>query len=74
VNLIRNKEYIKAFGQRLFKLRLESSLSQEQLAHKADIPVNQIGRIERGEINTTISTVYAISQALKIVPKDLFDF
>jgi transcriptional regulator with XRE-family HTH domain len=71
---IRNKEYIQAFGHRLFRLRTESGLSQEQLAHKADVPVNQVGRIERGEINTTISTVYAISQALKISPKDLFDF
>jgi transcriptional regulator with XRE-family HTH domain len=71
---IRNKEYIQAFGQRLFRLRIESGLSQEKLAHKADVPVNQVGRIERGEVNTTISTIYAISEALKISPKDLFDF
>lgn len=40
----------------------------------SDIPISQIGRIERGEINTTISTVNAIAKALNIETKNLFDF
>lgn len=49
-------------------------MSQEELAYTADIPISQVGRIERGEINTTISTVYHLSQALKVPPQDLFNF
>ena len=49
-------------------------MSQESLAFAADIPISQVGRIERGEINTTISTVKALSIALDINIKDLFDF
>jgi transcriptional regulator with XRE-family HTH domain len=71
---IKNKAYVEAFGKHLAKLRKERKLSQEALAIEADIPLSQIGRIERGEINTTISTVYALAQALSIHPKDLLDF
>lgn len=49
-------------------------LTQEQLANDANIPINQIGRIERGEINPTLSTLKAISEALKIPLKSMFDF
>ena len=74
VTKIRNSKYLKVFGRNLYKLRIERGLSQEQLANDADMPINQIGRIERGEINTTISTAYALSDALKIEIKELFDF
>ena len=66
VSNVINKPYIKALGRRIIELRQSKSLSQETLANLADIPVNQIGRIERGEINTTVSTVYAIAKALDI--------
>ncbi len=56
------------------RLRVKHKLSQEKLAYDADIPINQIGRIERGEINTTLSSIYAIAKALGIQPKDLLDF
>jgi transcriptional regulator with XRE-family HTH domain len=74
VNKVRNTEFIIAFGDKLKKLRIEKKISQEELANSSDIPISQIGRIERGEINTTISTIYAISQALEIDIKELFDF
>lgn len=71
---VRDIEYIKAFGLNLKKLRTENKMPQEELANSSDIPISQIGRIERGEINTTISTVYAISKALEIDIKELFNF
>jgi len=36
---------------------MSKNITQETLAYMSDIPISQIGRIERGEINTTISTV-----------------
>lgn len=71
---IKNKKFIKAFGKNLKTLRKEANLSQEDLANDCDISISQIGRIERGEINTTISTLFVLSKALKIEVKDLFDF
>jgi transcriptional regulator with XRE-family HTH domain len=70
---IRSEIIMKAFGKRLKELRLSKKLSQEQLGHLAQINVSQIGRIERGEINPTISTVYILSLALKLSPKVLMD-
>ncbi len=55
-------------------IRIGKGLSQETLAYEADIPINQVGRIERGEINTTISTIYSMAKALKIHTKELLNF
>ena len=40
------------FGNQLRRLRIEKNLSQEMLANDANIPINQVGRIERAEIST----------------------
>jgi transcriptional regulator with XRE-family HTH domain len=49
-------------------------LSQEGLAIEADVPISQIGRIERGEINPTLSTLYSLASALKIPLPELTSF
>jgi len=49
-------------------------ISQEDLAWKTGFELSQIGRIERGEVNTSISHIAAFAKALKVLPKDLFDF
>lgn len=65
---------MKSFGTNLQKLRYSKKMSQEELAYEANIPISQVGRIERGEVNTTISTVYAIATALNLTVKELFEF
>lgn len=65
-------ELIKSVGDKIRQRRIELSLSQEILSYDANIPRNQIGRIERGEINTTLITLQKICKALKIDIKDLF--
>jgi transcriptional regulator with XRE-family HTH domain len=74
VNNVKDIKYIKKFGENLKQIRLNKNLSQEVLAFTADILISQIGRIERGEINTTISTVKVLAEALDISVKELFDF
>ena len=74
MNIQEPSEYIRAFGQNLKKIRSEKNLSQEELAYKAGLTLSQIGRIERGVINTSIRTVYIISKALEIRPGALFTF
>lgn len=69
----RNEEGIKAFGRKLREIRKQKGVSQETLAYSADIHLSQVGRIERGEINTSISFVYLFASILNIDPKEFFD-
>lgn len=71
---VRNEAYCKALGLRIIELRYAKKWSQEHLANLAGIPINQIGRIERGEINTSVSSIYAISKALGMTPAEVYDF
>ena len=71
---VTDKKLLKAFGIRIRELRLSQHLSQEKLANLADIPLSQVGRIERGEINASISTSNAIAKALKMELYELFMF
>ena len=63
---------VKSVGEKIRHIRTELNLSQESLSFDADIPRNQVGRIERGEISTTITTLSKICKALKIELRDLF--
>ena len=63
---------IQSVGEKIRNRRLEINLSQEILCYDANIPRNQVGRIERGEINTTIVTLHKICKALKMDIKELF--
>lgn len=63
---------IKSVGEKIRLRRLEINLSQELLSFDANIPRNQVGRIERGEISTSITTLHKICKALKIEIRDLF--
>ncbi len=70
----RNEKFIEAFGKRLRLIRKEKGISQETLAHLSDLELSQINRIELGKVNTSLSHVAAISDALQIHPKQLFEF
>ncbi|MBS1491410.1 MAG: helix-turn-helix transcriptional regulator [Bacteroidetes bacterium] len=65
---------MKQFGKHVRELREAHGLSQEALANEADIPISQIGRIERGEVNPTLSTISALSKAFKLSISSLLDF
>lgn len=70
----RNQDFILNFGKNLRRLRQERKISQEKLAHITDLALSQIGRIERGEINTSLDQVKTIADALEIEPQMLFEF
>ena len=74
MNKIRNEKLLEQFGLHLKETREKKGLTQEALAMEADIPISQIGRIERGEINTTLSTLDALARAMKMSLKDLMNF
>lgn len=71
---LRNTELLNAFGKHLRMLRQKNNLTLEQLAFEADIEVSQVYRIEKGKNNPTLSTLNALSNALKISLPKLLDF
>jgi transcriptional regulator with XRE-family HTH domain len=66
--------FITNFGVHIRQLREKKNMSQQDLANDCSMSKRQIGRIERGEINTTLGTIINIANALHIEPKDLLNF
>lgn len=66
------KEFLKAFGKNLRKVRKSKGFTQAQLANDIGIEISQISRIERGIINTSVGNVNAISKALRVDIQELF--
>lgn len=65
---------VKAFGKHLKQLRKTKGLTQLELSALSDVSIPVIQKIEYGSVNTTISTLMALSRALKIPMKELCDF
>jgi transcriptional regulator with XRE-family HTH domain len=74
VILVRDKKLLAAFGKHLKHLRETKGLSQEELGLEAEIGKNQVGLIERGEINPTLSTLNALAVSLNISLSELIRF
>lgn len=69
-----DEEGLKLLGQRIRDVRKQKNMSQEDLADSSGLALSQIGRMERGAINATLSSVFAISRALDIEVSTLFTF
>lgn len=67
-----NSEILKRFGERVRELRKSKDISQEELAHKADLHRTYIGMIERAEKNITLLNIEKIANALEVSIKELF--
>jgi transcriptional regulator with XRE-family HTH domain len=70
---VKNKALIMAIGERIREHRERLKMSQEDLSNEALVPLSQIGRIERGENNPTISTLFVLAKALNTDLKVLVD-
>ena len=58
-------------GENVQRLRLDRSLTQEDLAHLAEISVRFLSGIEHGRENITLSVLERVSSALGVSPGDL---
>ena len=63
---------MKLFGKNVQKIRISKGYTQENLAEEANISQVQIARIESGKLNTSISTLVALSNALKVDVGEFF--
>ena len=55
-----------ALGKAIRQLRMKRGLTQEDLAHQADITTGTLSLIERGQANPTWGTVSSIAVALDV--------
>ena len=64
----------KLFGKRIKELRIKMGLTQGQLAEMIDVGERNLSKIECGNVFVKASTIANLSYALKVEPKELFEF
>jgi transcriptional regulator with XRE-family HTH domain len=73
LNKIRNTDQLIKFGNHLKNIRTSKKMTLEQVAAAAGVSISQVYRIEKGKINTTLSTLVALSTALEISTGELLN-
>jgi len=61
---VKDPVLLKKIGERIRRIRKEQKLSQVQLAVLMENHAEQVGRIERGELNFTIGTLQKVAESL----------
>jgi len=62
------------FGKRIRAIREAANVSRELVAEKADINVNYLGEIERGEKWPSLEIIEQLAKALSVSPSAFFEF
>ncbi|GMQ30662.1 helix-turn-helix transcriptional regulator [Algoriphagus confluentis] len=70
----RDQEFISKVGKNIVRIRNEKKITQEELMDRTGLTLSQVGRIERAEVNTSISMIALIARGLGVEPKEIFDF
>jgi transcriptional regulator with XRE-family HTH domain len=70
----RYQKHLRAFGANIRRLRRAKDITQEQLSDVSGVSINSINILEKGDLNPTFATIVALADALKVAPKDLFDY
>lgn len=71
---MKEKELFIAVGKNITKYRKLKGLTVQSLANECDIEKSNLIPIEKGRINTTLSSLNKIANALDIDVKKLFEF
>ncbi len=69
--MISEHEILNLFGENVRKFRRILNISQEELAHRAELHRTYIGMIERAEKNITLLNMQKIANALEVNIEDL---
>jgi transcriptional regulator with XRE-family HTH domain len=59
------------FGREIKRRRASSRLSQEELAHRADVHASYVSQIERGVKSPTLGVIVRLARALQLAPSEL---
>jgi transcriptional regulator with XRE-family HTH domain len=68
---IQHDDVVRAFASQLRELRVKRGLSQLQLAQRAHVNINYVGRLERAAAAPGIDLVGRLAQALEVSINDL---
>jgi transcriptional regulator with XRE-family HTH domain len=60
-------------GWNIRRIRVEREMSIETLAGEAELEPSYMGKVERGEVNSSIDTLARLSRVLRIEIRDLFN-
>jgi transcriptional regulator with XRE-family HTH domain len=71
VQSVKDKAFLKKLGVRIKRIRKEKGMSQLDLGVAMDNYAEQVGRIERGQLNVTICTLKKLADALKVPLSEL---
>ncbi len=71
---VKDKKYLITLGKRIRDLRKFRKMTQLDLAIEMNNHAEQLGRLERGELNFTICMLKNICKAFEITEKEFFDF
>lgn len=69
-----DKKALKKFGQRLAELRKQKDLSLREMSYECDVDNSKISKIEKGEVNITLLTLFELAKALGVHPGVLLDY
>ncbi|BBS38694.1 helix-turn-helix domain-containing protein [Enterobacter cloacae complex sp. 2024EL-00215] len=62
---------LKAFGKKMYRLRIELQLSQEQVAERAQLDRTYVSSVERGQRNISLLNICKLAAALEVSPESL---
>ncbi|MCS0581013.1 helix-turn-helix domain-containing protein [Massilia pinisoli] len=72
-SLLRQSPELVSLGGAIRALRLAAGMSQEELAHLAEVDRSYLGRVERGDNNVAIMTLCRVAQALGVSGAQLLE-
>ena len=69
-----DKKALKKFGENLRKLRNQKGFSLREMSYACSIDNSKIAKIEKGQINITLTTLLQLAVALEAHPSSLLDY
>lgn len=69
----RNEKGISILAKNIKKYRKELKMTIQELANRLDVDYSQIGRMERGIVNPSISIVFDIAEVLDVKASQLLE-
>jgi DNA-binding XRE family transcriptional regulator len=69
----RNEAAITLLAHNIRKYRQLKKLTIQELAFRLDADYSQVGRMERGKVNFSVSLIFDLADALGIQPAQLFE-
>lgn len=69
----RNETAVMTLAANIKKYRIARNLTIEELANIVGVDYSQIGRMERGKVNATVSIIFDIAAVLEIPPAQLLE-